>query len=99
MIYELVKNEEQLSIFLKGHLTFSDYLVFREITEHMQKEKNSRYLLDISELDFIDTAGLSMLLIAHDTIQQKNAMLKVKGAQGQVEKMITFGQLNHLCGL
>lgn len=96
MIYELVKGDKKLHIFLKGHLTFSDCLIFRELTEHVRNENNVHYLIDLSELDFIDTAGLGMLILARDTIAQKNAKIQLKGLQGQVEKMLHFSQLNHL---
>lgn len=81
---------------LKGRLTFADYSLFREITTLFNEADVNDCLFDLSELEFIDSAGLGMLLIARDKLQSRNGQLTLRGAAGQVKKMIDLGRLDAL---
>jgi anti-anti-sigma factor len=96
MIYNLRNSGDQTTIDLKGRLTFSDYAVFREVVDIFNTSPVKRCLLDLSELEFIDSAGLGMLLIARDKVQGKNGHLVIRGASGQVRKMLDLGRFDTL---
>jgi len=87
---------KEAEIDLKGRLTFADYATFREITSIFNETEVSTCLFDLSHLEFIDSAGLGMLLIARDKLQSRDGQLVLKGAQGQVKKMLDLGRLDSL---
>jgi len=92
-----MRNEgEKAQVDLKGRLTFADYSLFREITMLFNDAEVNDCLIDLSELEFIDSAGLGMLLIARDKLQSRNGRLILRGAVGQVKKMIDLGRLDAL---
>jgi anti-anti-sigma factor len=47
-------------------------------------------------LEFIDSAGLGMLLIIRDKLNAKNGSVLLRGSQGQVQKMLKLGNFETL---
>lgn len=85
-----------MEIDLKGRLTFSDYSVFREISDYLNQFNPKTCLLNLEGLEFIDSAGLGMLLIVRDKVASKNGMVVLRNSQGQVKKMLTLGNFDSL---
>ncbi|MBX9977450.1 MAG: STAS domain-containing protein [Alphaproteobacteria bacterium] len=96
MIYELKSTTPQMEIDLRGRLTFSDYSIFREISDYLNQFSPKSCLLDLKDLEFIDSAGLGMLLIVRDKVTAKNGTVVLKNSQGQVKKMLTLGNFESL---
>ena len=96
MIYELKSTAPQMEIDLRGRLTFSDYSVFSEISDYLNQFNPKSCLLNLSDLEFIDSAGLGMLLIVRDKVISKNGTVILKNSQGQVQKMLTLGKFESL---
>lgn len=96
MEYTVKKVGEEIHVDLAGRLTFSDYGLFKELTELFIEHNAKSCLLDLSNLEFIDSAGLGMLLIARDKIRMKNGDIALKGAHGQVKKMLDLGHFDSL---
>lgn len=81
---------------IKGRLTFADYSQFRELTELFTENKSRECQLNLGDLEFIDSAGLGMLLIARDKMRMQDGEVTLKGAQGQVKKMLDLGHFGSL---
>lgn len=96
MIYTLKNLGTETSIDLKGRLTFADYSNFREMTEVFSEHNVKKCFLDLSGLEFIDSAGLGMLLIARDKLRLIDGDIILVGAQGQVRKMLDLGHFSSL---
>ncbi|HLD95758.1 MAG TPA: STAS domain-containing protein [Alphaproteobacteria bacterium] len=96
MIYKIQNNGASASIELKGRLTFADYSNFREMLQLLSELTIKRCVLDLSDLEFIDSAGLGMLLIARDKVQSQSGILNLKCAEGQVKKMLELGRFDNL---
>lgn len=96
MDYTLKEVGEEMYVELAGRLTFADYGSFKELTELFIEHDTKNCLLDLTNLEFIDSAGLGMLLIARDKMRIKNGDVILKGAQGQVKKMLDLGHFDSL---
>lgn len=96
MIYTLKSAGPKIEVDMKGRLTFADYSSFRDITQIVTDQKSKSCLFDLTELEFIDSAGLGMLLIARDKVQSMDGNIILKGAHGQVKKMLDLGCFNSL---
>lgn len=81
---------------IKGRLTFADYSQFRELTELFTEKKSRKCQLNLDDLEFIDSAGLGMLLIARDKMRMQDGEVTLHGAQGQVKKMLDLGHFGSL---
>jgi len=96
MIYKIIATGRKAEIEFKGRLTFSDYNQFRQITDIIGESPNQVCIFDLSELDFIDSAGLGMLLLARDKIQECRGKITLLTVSGQVKKMIELGRFDAL---
>jgi anti-sigma B factor antagonist len=78
MSLEIGKRElEGITILdLKGRLTFGkEDLQFREELEKMAREKDTRVVMNLGDLEQIDTTGLGTLLFAQETLQDAGGKL------------------------
>jgi anti-anti-sigma factor len=88
--------DEDASVFLSGELTFTDNVAFREVADRLFKASDRPLVMDLSKLEFIDSAGLGMLLIAREEAGKANRALSLRGPQGQVERMFSVTKFNTL---
>lgn len=96
MIYRVDSIGEKLSITFKGRLTFADYNSFRQVVELIGTVENQICTFDIQELDYIDSAGLGMLLLSREKAQENNASIMLQNPSGQVKKMLEIGKFENL---
>lgn len=96
MIYKIKSTGPKTEIEIKGRLTYSDYGLFRQITDVIGVSENQVCHIDLTELEFIDSAGLGMLLLARDKIQECKGHIALINAVGQVKKMIELGRFDTL---
>jgi stage II sporulation protein AA (anti-sigma F factor antagonist) len=54
----------------------------------MEGFDGQNYVLDLHGLEFIDSAGLGMFLIARETAEKKVLQLRLRRPQGQVQQML-----------
>lgn len=81
---------------IKGTFTFSDNAKFREILSLLKDEKVASLELDLSELQFIDSAALGMLLLLHDEALKKQKRIVISSAQGQIKKMLQLSNFEEI---
>jgi len=79
-----------------GDFTFADHAAFRDIAGRLLEAKDETVVIDLSQLQFIDSAGLGMLLIARDEVGKTNRKLVLAQPQGQVKRMFTITKFDQL---
>jgi anti-anti-sigma factor len=94
MRFEL-KNDDA-TVALSGDLTFTDHVAFREIADRLGRSAARTITIDVSDLKFIDSAGLGMLLIAREEAGKSNRTLILRGAKGQVSRMFGLTKFDTL---
>ncbi|KAF0112708.1 MAG: hypothetical protein FD149_2372 [Rhodospirillaceae bacterium] len=81
---------------LKGRFTFSDHENFRNVVQLMENGGTKRFIFDLSGLEFVDSTGLGMFLIAREAAERHKLQLVLRGAQGQVKRMLDLGRFDSL---
>ncbi|MDG4720244.1 MULTISPECIES: STAS domain-containing protein [Thalassospira] len=81
---------------LNGRFTFGDHSSFRKLIEEIRSHESSSCVLDLSGVEFIDSAGLGMLLLARDEGEKTNMAVIIRGAQGQVKRMLEVARFDTL---
>ena len=94
MRFELRDGDATVS--LSGDLTFTDHVAFREIADRLAGSSARTITIDVSDLKFIDSAGLGMLLIAREEAAKTSRVLILRGAKGQVNRMFELTKFNTL---
>lgn len=84
------------SVSLSGELTFTDHAAFLEITSRLFGTQSGSVVVELSKLEFIDSAGLGMLLIARDAAKNANRSMVLRGPQGQVKRMFAVTKFDSL---
>ena len=96
MEYTINSDSSQRTVSLNGRLTFSDHDVFREITQALGEPGPGKCSVDLSGLEFIDSAGLGLLLLVKEAAQENNISISLTGASDQVAKMLDITKFNEL---
>ena len=81
---------------LIGELTFNDHAAFREMLTRALQSTDQKIVLDLSRLDFVDSAGLGMLLIARDEAGKGSRSLSLVRPQKQVERVFAVTKFETL---
>lgn len=96
MDYGIESRDQEIVVRLRGRLTFNDHAKLRTLIREMLDKSASRQVLDLSALEFVDSAGIGMLLIAREELGKMNKVLVLRAAQGQVKRVLTVAQLSKI---
>lgn len=88
-------NGMRCQVGLKGRFTFSDNQAFRELLNNISTSSTTLEL-ELAALEFIDSAGLGMLLLAHEMLQQRGGGIVLRTPRGQVQQMIDLSRFDRL---
>jgi len=94
MKVEFDDNGARVSI--SGEFTFTDHAAFKTIADRVFEGRAWPIVIDLAKLDFIDSAGLGMLLIVRDEAKKANRSLVLRGPRGQVKRMFDVTKFDTL---
>lgn len=83
-------------IAVSGEFTFVDHGPFKQMVDEVLLSTGQSIVIDLSKLDFIDSAGLGMLLLARDEAKRNDRELILKRPNGQVKRMFGVTKFNTL---
>lgn len=81
---------------LRGKFTFNDSHEFRVILQALNEPGIEEVVVDLSRVEFIDSAGLGMLMLANDESKKKNKALYLRGMDGQVKRIFDLAHFEKL---
>ncbi len=81
---------------LSGQFTFSDHSTFKTILNNVEEAEISHINIDLEHVEFIDSAGLGMLLLLRDQCEKFNKRLALIRPVGQVKKVFDVSKFEHL---
>ncbi len=99
MEFQIVSAAAGAEIRMVGRLTYDDHGKFHDIKALVEDSKAKAVVLDLSGLDFIDSAGLGMLVVLEDAARTVNVGITIRGAHGTVRKLmnlVNFGTVIRL---
>lgn len=94
MSYKIILNGRDAEIRLVGELTFSQHRKFRSVIANLEQSDLHQVTLDLSEVDYIDAAGLGLLLVTRDTVKGRGGQVGLRGAQGQVNRLLEVAKFS-----
>lgn len=81
---------------LSGRMTFSDHETFRSVIGAFDRPAGHRVVFDLSGLDFVDSSGLGMFIIARDTARKRKLDFAMRGARDEVQRLIAVAKLHKM---
>jgi HptB-dependent secretion and biofilm anti anti-sigma factor len=96
MDYGIDLKDQEAVVIMRGRLTFNDHAKLRALIREMLQNQVRRQAIDLSSLEFIDSAGIGMLLIAREEMANADKRLTLRRAQGQVKRVLTVAQLGKI---
>lgn len=96
MDYTTQTRDGGVDVALSGQFTFADNQRFKQLMDALQ-EQSLRFIdLNFAGVDFIDSAGLGMLLLLRDNCQGKSIPVSLRKAHGQVAKIFSISKFDQL---
>ncbi|MBQ4471975.1 MAG: STAS domain-containing protein [Alphaproteobacteria bacterium] len=96
MHYKTVNLKNGVEVQINGSFTFRDHDTFFEIVSMIKTGYNKKVVFNMEGCDFLDSAALGMLVIAHDEAAAKNVKLPIKGAKGKVKDVLYAARFDTL---
>jgi len=98
MDFEIETTAAGLRVILRGRLTFTQNDSFRRMLAAVvaAHSEGGSVALDLGGVDFIDSAGLGLLLHTRDSIRRRSGTVALVGAVAQVDRMLTLARFGEL---
>lgn len=96
MNHSIKVDGNHVTTFLTGKVYSQDASLFRdELLEQIDKGVTA-VTIDLSELTYIDSTGLGVLITINKRIKEKNGKIVITGAQGMVEQLLKRTRLDRV---
>ncbi len=96
MRYDLRQERDRLSVTLHGDVTMDDHGGFRAVIAQIDGQKPREVCYDVTDVGHIDAGGLGMVLLSADAARAAGSSLTLRGARGQVARLLASHRLNRL---
>lgn len=96
MDFKTTNTGDATEVWLAGRLEFTDHDRLSDIIALVEQSTVRRFVLDLSGLEFIDSAGLGMLLVLQDETESRNIKMIVRGPAGDVRRSIELARLSEI---
>lgn len=89
-------HNDDASVSMSGEFTFTDHIAFKTIASRLFEKQGKPIVIDLAKLEFIDSAGLGMLLIVREEADKAHRSLILRGPCGQVKRMFDVTKFHTL---
>jgi anti-anti-sigma factor len=96
MQYTILPDDQGFRAVLTGRFTFQDHAVFRGLVGAIQTARGQRVAIDLEGVEFIDSAGLGMLLVANDACKKAGLDFVTQKPQGQVRRTMEIAAMGSI---
>lgn len=97
MNHTISSNAGVTEVTITGRLTFSEQAEFRQVIKDLDASTDSRWLIDIQKIEYLDSAGLGLLLRAKASADKAGKQISLRPAQsGQVSEMMEISHFHQL---
>jgi len=96
MEYSLLDKGSMKHVSFYGNVNTASRVKFLEIAKSMPESEQKEWTLDVSQFEFIDSAGLGMLIELSATARKNDISLSISGANDLVLRMLKLTKLETL---
>ena len=92
----ITTEEGKMIIVIRGDMGFDDRATFWSYIKEFQASEIDLLTIDIGGLEFIDSAGMALLLNANEQIAGLGKKITIKHPKGQVKKMFYVSRMSDI---
>jgi anti-anti-sigma factor len=96
MQYTLSENPNDLSILFTGELTLNDEETFRSLSGEVVGTSRSKCIIDVTQLEFLDSAGLGLLLVLKEYCDDAGKSITLKVGDSAVKEILDISEFESL---
>lgn len=96
MNYTIQPEDNNLTVYLSGRLTFSESQNFKALMEKVKTFKGQKCIFNLSDLEFIDSAGLGMFMMLKGISDSCPFNVTMTEANGQVKRLLEISKFSDL---
>ena len=95
--YEIAKKDTELCVILRGEIDHHSAVRIRsEIDSIIYEERPDRLSLDMSEIDFMDSSGLGLIMGRYAAMQKIGGELSLKYPNERIMKILKLAGLERI---
>lgn len=99
MEYSSTINGSNCELGFRGKFAFSDNETVQKLITELKSSSCTSCSINLSGLETIDSAGLGMLLLINDAIQEDGKTVELHSATGQVQKMLEISKFSEVISI
>jgi len=88
--YEIVDGSEGPTLMLRDQLNFADREPFDTMTDKLFARRSRIVAIDLSGLDYMDSAGLGMLLSLRERADKAGVDVQLQRPKGEVRELLAL---------
>ena len=96
MRLETYKSNDKFQAEISDKLTSSDLTNFRELLSEIKQSPCKVIVLDLTNLDWINSAGLGMLILAKELAEKEELELVLRSPRGHVKSLLELGRFEKI---
>ena len=96
MKLNLCVSKDKFEAEIGDKLTSSDLSAFRDLLSEIKKSACRSVVLDFGNLDWIDSAGLGMLILAKELAEKEERTLVLRSPRGHVKSLLELGRFDKI---
>ncbi|NVK17596.1 MAG: STAS domain-containing protein [Methylocystaceae bacterium] len=96
MEYSLLNKGGKKHVVFYGNIVPSSRSKFLEITNDFPNSAQKQWVLEVGELEYIDSAGLGMLIELNEKANENGIKVSLSGANTMVKRMFELSKFEEL---
>lgn len=96
MEYTITDVDGVREVALSGDLTYESTDTFTALVEALEQDRIAACVLDLGELDFIDSAGLGLLVLTKANTARAGIALSLRNPRGQVLELFELAEFHRI---
>ncbi|GHV77223.1 anti-sigma factor antagonist [Spirochaetia bacterium] len=87
------KSQEIYIIDVQGELDLYNAYKFKELLTKMLEKKIERFIINLDEVEYIDSSGIGALIYISSAVKKSNLKLAITNIHGSVQKVMELTKL------
>lgn len=99
MDYSFAPKDTFMKCLMTGEFTFNDHPTFRTMIDEAVKTGTKMVQLDLSAVEYVDSAGLGMFLVAHERASEEGWKFEISNPREKVKQMFRLVKLESIVNI